>query len=626
MHRARFSSWKTQLSSWQLGLCRFVVRSTHGRGRSRFTHGVAFGCLQVVVPQGGNVTCVNASFRCPVGSLFVDDFGGLYGSHAYVMVGDHGGVSCRDGTCDCPFLLSTLQFGCQRCGDGMYTEVAGVSTGAPGQATNGACLLCPLGGSCSHGALNALPGYWGFNGTDDTVKFVACPSGYCCDGKAGTCEGMQPCAVGRVGTLCGECTPGHVTALGTSQCLQRARCSSEIPVFWSLFVVVVAALAAVLYSLAGTSMSSLTLFSYFLQMVLFIETPDVTSTSFAAAVAVVSSVLRLQLPQAAGSFPGVCIAAGLDAVSRTAFEACLPGIVGLALALLLLVLAVRRRCGWCKLLRPSPPDVVATADFYAVPTDESDEHYVDDPGAMSRRSRVMAVYVSLALLGFSVTFTSLLALLHCVRLEGADRRLFIAGHVACSYGGWQLLPLVALVSVSLLPVGVFACARFAMRSPTHLKTSSVQHDGVVAARRALVGPYVPNLYWWEAALLLHRAALGLLATFAAQSPIVQVLLFISSSVFALMMHLLLQPMRRARLQHLQTLLLSCLCVVAVCRLLHAVTTQLGDGIAQANVQNTQAALVNLTVVFGYVLPTAAFVCFKMQTWPCCRAGGGRESP
>jgi hypothetical protein len=125
-----------------------------------------------------------------------------------------------------------------KCPVGTYALRGGFSTGQAGQANNPTCEQCPFGGTCSEGSVLAQPGYWGASTSDNTVAFVMCPSGYCCDDVT-SCVSIASgsCAGNREGILCAECALGFVEAIGSTACVHISACREDKPLFWVLFTI-----------------------------------------------------------------------------------------------------------------------------------------------------------------------------------------------------------------------------------------------------------------------------------------------------------------------------------------------------------------------------------------------------
>ncbi len=192
---------------------------------------VLCGLHQISAPRAGNVTfSLGTLMTCPVGSNFIDNFGGLYGPASYPAVSSF----CMGGG---SILVSTLEFQCVVCPPGQYSLVGGSSNGSAGSADNSPCQSCPVGGVCNGGAPAAAPGFWGaashVSPRPHDALFAVCPAGYCCDGsELWPCVGMNPCSGHRGGPLCGDCKPGFVVPVGSAYCVPWTTCASDKPLLW----------------------------------------------------------------------------------------------------------------------------------------------------------------------------------------------------------------------------------------------------------------------------------------------------------------------------------------------------------------------------------------------------------
>ncbi len=105
------------------------------------------------------------------------------------------------------------------------------------------CMKCPYGATCTGSNVVARPNYWGFwhNGE---LHFQQCPAGYCCTGTSHSpCENYNTCAGNRTGDLCGSCEQGYSVAILTGSCTNNKNCGNSY-YFW-----VVACAGALLYAL-----------------------------------------------------------------------------------------------------------------------------------------------------------------------------------------------------------------------------------------------------------------------------------------------------------------------------------------------------------------------------------------
>ena len=96
-------------------------------------------------------------------------------------------------------------------------------------SNNITCLACEYGGRCEEGTVRAKPNFWGYR-VGDAVKFVSCPTGYCCL-TSSKCLSYNTCNEGRTGTLCGQCLKGYSETLLSMNCLKDISCKGKVW-FW----------------------------------------------------------------------------------------------------------------------------------------------------------------------------------------------------------------------------------------------------------------------------------------------------------------------------------------------------------------------------------------------------------
>ena len=87
------------------------------------------------------------------------------------------------------------------------------------------CHPCPLGAQCDSD-IKALPNYWGYITSKQSVSMTRCPDGYCCQGND-TCQGIDSCNTGRTGTMCGTCEQNLSESIFTPQCVLAKSCKSS---------------------------------------------------------------------------------------------------------------------------------------------------------------------------------------------------------------------------------------------------------------------------------------------------------------------------------------------------------------------------------------------------------------
>lgn len=161
---------------------------------------------------------------CPRAARFGDAFDGLFGPNAYNSTYSYpwNDTDPPNAQQPCPYLTSTLQFGCSVCPYGTYNTAFGYSNGTAGASVNPVCRPCPFGGVCDGRSLPIpQPGYWGNIHSDGNVSFAVCPPGYCC-ADTSTCVTIGACFGNRTGDLCGDCAEGFVESIDSAGCIAIA--------------------------------------------------------------------------------------------------------------------------------------------------------------------------------------------------------------------------------------------------------------------------------------------------------------------------------------------------------------------------------------------------------------------
>ncbi len=102
------------------------------------------------------------------------------------------------------------------------------------------CLKCKYGGQCREGIVLSRPNYWGYT-YDEELVFKQCPSGYCCSGSdTSPCISYNSCAGNKTGVLCGACQEGFSVSILTGKCMSDDKCGESL---WFWFMAFGAALA-----------------------------------------------------------------------------------------------------------------------------------------------------------------------------------------------------------------------------------------------------------------------------------------------------------------------------------------------------------------------------------------------
>ena len=95
------------------------------------------------------------------------------------------------------------------------------------------CLKCPPGGNCTS-LIKSHSNFYGFKFSYNSLKFLPCPSQYCCVGDQ--CTSIDSCNIGRMGTLCGNCKDGYLESFISNKCISRNQCRNP-RWFWIIFLI-----------------------------------------------------------------------------------------------------------------------------------------------------------------------------------------------------------------------------------------------------------------------------------------------------------------------------------------------------------------------------------------------------
>lgn len=109
---------------------------------------------------------------------------------------------------------------CQKCDSNKYSlESPYILWNNAEKPFEGRCLPCPYEAVCDQG-IRSKGNYWGFKFKKNLIKFVYCPTLYCCTSTS-SCFSYDTCYKNRHKRLCGECLIGHsVGIFGHNQCFK----------------------------------------------------------------------------------------------------------------------------------------------------------------------------------------------------------------------------------------------------------------------------------------------------------------------------------------------------------------------------------------------------------------------
>ena len=220
--------------------------------------------------------------------------------------------------------------------------------------------------------------------------------------------------------------------------------------------------------------------------------------------------------------------------------------------------------------------------------------------------RVKGSAINWFLFAYSSILNATLRLLSCVTVPGVSGTyLFADGNRLCSSAAWQGPLFIVVVFVVgfgvLMPVITFRVHR-----------RRIQRRGVY---RILCEQYRPECYWWESVLIAQRLLLSFLATFAAATPVLRMVLSALVCLCCTVAHLHFRPMNTSQAQQLQTLFQFSLLVVVICNVSPAYQLEVADSTTTGG-NGTSARLLNtLDLLFIYILPIVAILAsVPVQSW------------
>ena len=150
------------------------------------------------------------------------------------------------------------QFFCKKCNSNKYSvDFASIKWNQTKQSFNNqsiSCTGCPYEAICQQ-KIQSKGNYWGYKAKNNLVKFVYCPTLYCCTSPS-SCQSYNTCYQNRGKRLCGECIMGYsVGVFGQRPCIETFSCAKFY--FWLIYVFFI-----MLYTL---------LFMYIQEVFLFIK-------------------------------------------------------------------------------------------------------------------------------------------------------------------------------------------------------------------------------------------------------------------------------------------------------------------------------------------------------------------
>ena len=134
-----------------------------------------------------------------------------------------------------PYLSGLI---CQQCSGERYSLAKGLSSINTNKTLKMAvitsqkefqCYDCPTGGRCLTGIISK-DNFWGFVYDKYKVRFLPCPSSYCCSKTTQVCINYNTCGLNRQGILCGTCK--SYLSYFDDKCRKNIRCKQWL--FWLL--------------------------------------------------------------------------------------------------------------------------------------------------------------------------------------------------------------------------------------------------------------------------------------------------------------------------------------------------------------------------------------------------------
>ena len=111
-----------------------------------------------------------------------------------------------------------------------YTYIYIDMVGEPSifNTTDPTCFSCPVGAQCDH-TVTSLPEFWGYKSESGYITMIRCPDGYCCTDNE-TCHGIDSCAKGRAGILCGSCELNLTESMLSQSCISSENYSDSLTI------------------------------------------------------------------------------------------------------------------------------------------------------------------------------------------------------------------------------------------------------------------------------------------------------------------------------------------------------------------------------------------------------------
>ncbi|EDO49986.1 predicted protein [Nematostella vectensis] len=525
--------------------------------------------------KGGEVEFNDSMIYCPIGSsLTVFNFTNKI-------------------TQNCTIWITSLQFDCHACANGLYSLLRGHSNGtAPTSGLQ--CLSCPFGASCA-GYIKANDGFFGYPVQDfpPALNFTVCPVGYCKSPPPYSTM-YNACSGSRSGTLCGVCNQGYTETLLSSECMPREACTDT----WFWGVAIVFSLLMALYLIVKPPV-----FGFLLRHIFWVR--------FQLRDEACVTHDKTCVTHDVSKYPGVTYDKGYLKILFYFYQVASLLLVSKSCAaselerIPLSFPWIERRHQTAFHGKPSSSSTPDGPPVVYCPSCIACHHQTPSPS----NGPYLGAVIETLLLGYAVLATTSLKLLQCVPLSTRPR-LFIQGEVPC-YQWWQYT-LMGFVCVNLVPFVVYLafCSRWldkgtisaselvagcilplpylSYRLLRHLFGYSHNLNGTYtdatwkpSVERVLYGPFLHpiapsgGVKYWESVLIGRRLVLITIYVSITDALTRQIALNLVCMLI-LFHHSLVRPFRDLKANVAEAVSLLCLVIIALANVLPACFISLGQ--------------------------------------------------
>lgn len=209
------------------------------------------------------------------------------------------------------------------------------------------------------------------------------------------------------------------------------------------------------------------------------------------------------------------------------------------------------------------------------------------------------------LLTFSSSAKTSFDLLTCIDIPSLNRTVLLSAPVVDCYPIWAVIPFsVVLMQVFLLG----SCIVLLQSSPLRQLPSL---PALHVLRSFLMAPYTSNAHWWEVFLLTQVFLFNTVRAFVL-SPVAAALILNLIALVCLLAHTLTAPFRDPVVNHVQTILLFTLCVLAL--------ATMPQGVLDTTATTRDLGSIVFETMQGLCL-CVPFVIVLWALWRRCRSNG-----